>query len=65
MIKYATRFQLAIYLQRGYDLICFNSAKDWWGLYLKAPNYQNKFKTRLAASGTKAELEALVKEYAV
>lgn len=63
MVKHATRFQLAIYLQQGYNLTCWNEAEDRWGLYLKAKNYRNKFKTRLAASGSKVELEALVKEY--
>lgn len=63
LTKHATRFQFAIYLQQGYNLVCWNPDEDRWGMYLKSLNYVNRFKTRLAASGTKAELDALIEEY--
>lgn len=75
MVKYATRFQLALYLQQGYTIVDWGMGQA--GLYLngksgyRAPwhgknflgNYQMKTGTTLAASGTREELETLVREF--
>lgn len=74
MQKYATRFQMVVNLPAGYTIVDWGMGKA--GLYLRHP-YNNGWHgksllsakgkwvstaTRLAASGTREELEAWVAE---
>lgn len=75
MVKHATRFQMAIYLHQGYHILDWGSGQaglylesklywtDWSGTFLLNPNKQFKTGTKLAASGTREELEAFVAEF--
>ena len=72
MYKYASRFQMAVNLPNGYDIVDWGQGKA--GLYLRSWRDRRWGKslitgkmintgTSLAASGTREELEAWVAEF--